>query len=190
MLHTTNSTILISLLDTRGPTPSNLSLLMRKKPLSYHHSHPSGWLIWKVSKWHERERTRWALVWVSYPPMPSAFRFYQKARALGSHRHPYSVIDRTSSLCPCWVAGLKHCPPSTLCSWGFMKAYVVHWKTSHALKVELYFVQQKFLGLQALETASQVTLKELLQGGGGRSQVIQKFYNKGQIALNIKCVHV
>ena len=123
-------------------------------------------------------------------PMPSAFRFYQKAWALRSHCHPYSVIDATSSLCLCWVTVPKHCPPSTLCSWGFMKAYVAHWKSCHCLKVELYFVWQKFLGLHALETASQVTLKELLQGGVGRSHIIQKFYNTGQIALNIKCMHV
>ena len=39
-------------------------------------------------------------------------------------------------------------------------------------------MQWKFLGLPARETASQVTLRELLRGGKGRSQVIQKVYNK------------
>ena len=36
---------------------------------------------------------------------------------------------------------------------------------------ELCFIWWEFLGLQAQETASQVALKELLQGGGGRSQI-------------------
>ena len=43
---------------------------------------------------------------------------------------------------------------------------------------ELCFIQWEFLGLQAQETKSQVTLRELLQGG--------KFCNKGQVSLNIK----
>ena len=33
----------------------------------------------------------------------------------------------------------------------------------------------------SLETASQVTLKQLLPGPEGRNQVIQKFCNKGQV---------
>lgn len=66
ILHTTDSTVLILLLDTRGPTPSTSTYSWERKSLSYHHSHPSGWLIWKVSKWHERERTWWAPVWISY----------------------------------------------------------------------------------------------------------------------------
>ena len=36
---------------------------------------------------------------------------------------------------------------------------------------ELCFIQWEFLGLQAQETPSQVTLRELLPGGEGRSQV-------------------
>ena len=186
MLHTTDSTILISLLDTRGPTPSNLSLLMRRKSPSYHHSHPSGWLIWKVSKWHERERTWWALVSVSYPANAQCIQILPESKGprvslppLLSDRHdklPLSLLSH-------WPKTLSTQHPM------LMRLHVVHWKTSHTLKIELYFVRKKFLGLQALDTASQVTLKELLQGGGGRSQVIQKFYNKGQIALNIKCIH-
>ena len=38
----------------------------------------------------------------------------------------------------------------------------------------------EFLGFQAQEKASQVTLRELLQGGEGRIQVKEKFCNKGQ----------
>ena len=44
----------------------------------------------------------------------------------------------------------------------------------------------EFLELQAQETASQVTLRELLQRGEGRSQVIQKFFDKGQVGLTSK----
>ena len=49
-------------------------------------------------------------------------------------------------------------------------------KNIHNLKVESYvFIQSTFLGLQAREAASQVTLRELLQGGyrgRGRSPVV------------------
>ena len=44
------------------------------------------------------------------------------------------------------------------------------------------FIQREFLGLQAREAASQVTLREVLQGSEGGSQVIQKFCNKAQVA--------
>ena len=37
------------------------------------------------------------------------------------------------------------------------------------------------LGFHAWEPTSQVTLRELLQGGRGRSQVKEKFYPKGQV---------
>ena len=44
----------------------------------------------------------------------------------------------------------------------------------HATKKcwELYFIYWTFLGLQAWETVSQVTLRKLLPGGEKRSQVI------------------
>ena len=48
---------------------------------------------------------------------------------------------------------------------------------------DLCFIQWKFGGLQAWETASQVTLRELLWGGRagcGRNQVILKFATKGR----------
>ena len=54
------------------------------------------------------------------------------------------------------------------------------------LKTELCFNPWEFLQLQALKTASQVTLRELLWGGKGRSQVIQKFSCKGQVVWTSK----
>ena len=45
-------------------------------------------------------------------------------------------------------------------------------KFSHSLKVERCFIRWAFLGLQAPEAASQVAPSKLLQGAGGRSQVI------------------
>ena len=58
----------------------------------------------------------------------------------------------------------------------------VNLKNIHNLKVDSYvFFQWEFLDLWAWETASQVTLRELCWGGKGRSQVIYKFCNKGQV---------
>ena len=51
-----------------------------------------------------------------------------------------------------------------------IKNYVVNLKNSHNLKVELRFICWELLGLQTQQ--SQVTLRELLQGEEGRSQVI------------------
>ena len=51
---------------------------------------------------------------------------------------------------------------------------------SHNLKVELCLFTE-FLGLQARETASQVTLRELVGKGEGRGQVTPKFCNKCEI---------
>ena len=42
------------------------------------------------------------------------------------------------------------------------------------------FIWWESLGLQAQETASQVTLGELLRGGEGRSQAVEKFVTKGK----------
>ena len=39
-------------------------------------------------------------------------------------------------------------------------------------KFELCFIWREFLGFQARETASQVSLREVLRGGEGKSQVI------------------
>ena len=49
-------------------------------------------------------------------------------------------------------------------------------KISKPKSWELCFIWWEFLGLQAQEMAYQVTLRELLQGGEERSQVIEKFY--------------
>ena len=43
------------------------------------------------------------------------------------------------------------------------------------------FYAMVILGFHGWETTSQVTLREVLQGGMGRSQVIYKFYPKGQV---------
>ena len=53
-------------------------------------------------------------------------------------------------------------------------------KYSQPKSWELHFIWLEFLGFQAQEKASQVTLRELLQGGEGRIQVKEKFCNKGQ----------
>jgi len=45
-------------------------------------------------------------------------------------------------------------------------------KNIHNLKVELCFILWEFLGLQAWDTVSQVTLIKLLPGNEERSQVI------------------
>ena len=45
-------------------------------------------------------------------------------------------------------------------------------KSRHDLKVESYFIQWEFLGLQAQEAASQVALRKQLWGGGAWSPVI------------------
>ena len=61
-------------------------------------------------------------------------------------------------------------------------------KKIHNLKVESYlcFIWWECVGLQTQETASQVTLRELFQGGERRNQVIQKFYNKVQVVWTQK----
>ena len=51
---------------------------------------------------------------------------------------------------------------------------------------ELRFIWWECVGLQARETASQVTLRKLLPGGKGRSQVTYKFCNKGQVVWTSK----
>ena len=53
-----------------------------------------------------------------------------------------------------------------------MRNSIVNLKNSHNLKVELCFICWELLGLQTSKTVSQVTLRELLQGGEGRSQVL------------------
>ena len=52
----------------------------------------------------------------------------------------------------------------------------------------LYAVE--ILGFHAWEPTSQVTWRELLQGGRGRSQVKEKFYPKRASSLNIMGVPV
>ena len=42
------------------------------------------------------------------------------------------------------------------------------------------FIQQEFLGLQIQEAASQVTLRELLQGGEGGARLYRSFATKGR----------
>ena len=59
-------------------------------------------------------------------------------------------------------------------------------KYSQPKSWELCFIWWKCLGLQAWETATQVTLRELLRVDEGRSQVIQKFCNKGQVVWTSK----
>ena len=54
-------------------------------------------------------------------------------------------------------------------------------KNIHNLKVESYVLFcGSFLGLQAWEAASQVTVRELLKGDMGRSQIIWRFETKGR----------
>ena len=57
----------------------------------------------------------------------------------------------------------------------------VNWKNTHNLKVENNVLFSGNFGYFKLKRASQVTLRELLQGGEGRNQVIQKLYNEGQV---------
>ena len=52
----------------------------------------------------------------------------------------------------------------------------------------LYFIQQEFLGLQASDTPSQVTLREILWGGEVGSQIIYKFCNKGPVVWMSKVI--
>ena len=59
-------------------------------------------------------------------------------------------------------------------------------KYSQPKSWEWYFIHWEFWGLQAGQAASQVTLRELLQGREGRNQVIQKFCNKGQVIWTSK----
>ena len=62
----------------------------------------------------------------------------------------------------------------------------VNRKSTSNLNNELCLIRWKFLGLQAWETESQETLRELVQRGKGRSQVTWKFYNKEQVVLRQK----
>ena len=50
----------------------------------------------------------------------------------------------------------------------------------HNLKVELRFIWQEFLGLQAWEAASKVTLRELLRGGKGGARIYRSFATNGR----------
>ena len=58
----------------------------------------------------------------------------------------------------------------------------VNLKNVHDLKVESYVLLEEVFRMSSSEAASELTLRELLRGGEGRSQIIQKFYNKGQVA--------
>ena len=49
----------------------------------------------------------------------------------------------------------------------------------HNLKVELRFIRRKFLGLHALEAASQVTPREF-PGGKGGARIHRSFATKGR----------
>jgi len=62
----------------------------------------------------------------------------------------------------------------------------VNRKSTSNLNNELCLIRWKFLGLQAWETESQETLRELVQRGKGRSQVTWKFCNKEQVVLRQK----
>ena len=50
----------------------------------------------------------------------------------------------------------------------------------------LLFIRKEVSGLQARETASQVALRELFQGGKGRSQVIQKYMGRCKSLGSVK----
>ena len=55
---------------------------------------------------------------------------------------------------------------------------LVDQRNVHNLKVQNYVYLVGILGLQAWETASQVTLRELLQGGEGIARVYRSFETK------------
>ena len=72
--------------------------------------------------------------------------------------------------------------------WRFLKQWKweqnynipVNLKNIHNLKVELCFIRWELTGLQAQETPSQVTLRDLLPGGEGRSQVTRNFVTQSR----------
>jgi len=72
-----------------------------------------------------------------------------------------------------------------LTTYTYICLYCKVTKYSQPKSWELSFIQQKYLGLQAQERVSQVTLRELLWGGEGRNQVVQ-FCSKGQVVWTWK----
>ena len=77
------------------------------------------------------------------------------------------------------------CETNTASPFTANRANIVDLKYSKLKNEGLCFIRWECLGLQARETLSQVTLRELSQGGGGKSQLYRTL-QQGAGSLNIK----
>ena len=87
-------------------------------------------------------------------------------------------------------------PPQTICNYKLSTFYrLVKSNTPKTCRLkkymqpkcwELCFIWQNFLGLQARETVSQATMRELFRGGEERNQIIQTLHIKRAGSLHAK----